>query len=79
MLPVGHGPGVEGESVRIIDADTDQSVAAVPMRTADTSWRYWAISLPSRARRLRIVAEDASATVGHWAAVGQPLRCASSY
>jgi len=78
VLPVAHGPSVVGLSVRLMDADTGKTLETMPLSGTVGNWRYWSVEVNSRARAVRIVAEDRGRGWGQWVAVGQPHWCLPS-
>lgn len=80
VIPVGHGPSIDGQSVTLFDAGTGATLSILPISPADqTSWRYWLINLPLSTHSLQIRGKDDGAGWGQWSAIGTPARCTSSY
>jgi len=75
ILPVLHGPSVNGLSVEITDADTNSVLAGAPMQDVDIHWRFWRFPVAPTAKHLRITAEDHGQNWGQWLAIGQPSEC----
>jgi hypothetical protein len=73
-LPVSHGPSVEGQSVRVVDATSGKTLAAIPLEDTNGIWQYWSVDVQA-ATRLRIIAEDNGAGWGQWVGVGEPHWC----
>jgi hypothetical protein len=73
-LPVAHGPSVVGQSVRLIEAGSGETVVTIPVGAMDGFWQDWFIDLQGTAK-LRIVAEDKGGQWGQWVAVGEPHWC----
>ncbi len=73
-LPVAHGPSTVGQSVRLIEAGSGKTVAAIPLGKTDGIWQYWSVDV-SGTPKLRIIAEDQGNQWGQWVAVGEPHWC----
>jgi len=73
-LPVARGPSTAGQSVRVVEAVSGKTVAAIPLDEMSGSWQYWSVEVRATPR-LRIVAEDNGAGWGQWVAVGEPHWC----
>jgi hypothetical protein len=73
ILPVLHGPSIHGQSVDILDADTDKVLVHAPMQNEDLQWEFWRWSVPSSVKHLRIAASDENG--GPWTAVSDPTEC----
>ena len=70
-----HGPTPDGLSAKVIDADTKQTIASIPIMGSESIWRTWVIDVPSSARYLQIVAEDSGRDWGEWLAISEPHAC----
>ena len=75
ILPVLHGPVADDLYASLVDADTNQILATVPMEGAGTQWRYWRVKLESGVSRFRVEAADHGVHWGEWLAVGVPSEC----
>jgi hypothetical protein len=75
VLPVLHGPSVDGLAVNVWDAEGKHIIGTVPMRDSDQQWRFWRMLLEARITRLRITVDDEGRGWGQWVAIGQPSRC----
>ncbi len=75
ILPVLHGPSVEGQSAQIEDADTGKLVESIPMQDADLQWEFWRVPLDVGVKRLRVSARDQGRNYGQWTALGSPSEC----
>jgi hypothetical protein len=62
-------------SVTLLDADSQQVLAAAPMEDDDTVWHFWRFAVPSSTRRLRIKAVDEGQGWGEWVALANPAEC----
>jgi hypothetical protein len=78
VLPVSHGPNVEGLSMQVIDADDGQTLQSIPLQNGDWGWRYWQIKLTSATRRIRIVGKEEGHAWGEWLALATPSQCAAA-
>ena len=75
ILPVLHGPIVEGLSVDLEDAKTGAIVASAPMQDYDMIWEFWRVKVPSVNRDLRIVVRDEGRGWGEWVGAATPSAC----
>lgn len=75
ILPVLHGPRVEGLSVTLADADSNEVLAAAPMEDDDTRWNFWRVPVPPSTHRLRMTAADKGLGWGEWVAIANPAEC----
>ena len=75
VIPSAHGPSIDGLSARLIDADTKQTIASLPLMDNETLWGFWAVDLPPSAQHLQIVGEDAGRGWGQWLSIGEPRLC----
>ncbi|MBV9302304.1 MAG: hypothetical protein JOY62_18115 [Acidobacteriaceae bacterium] len=75
VLPVLHGPSVNGLSVRILNADTNEAIAIAPLQNQDWRWRFWRFPVDQQIRHLRVSAQDQGSGWGQWVAIGQPSQC----
>jgi hypothetical protein len=75
VLPILHGPSIDGASAELIDADSAKVLAELPFRAHDPLWTLWRVPLPSSAKRLRFLAVDNGKDWGQWLAVSAPLQC----
>jgi hypothetical protein len=73
-FPVAHGPSVDGQSVRIIDAGTGKTLDSIPLRDSPGAWQFWAVEFQG-SPRLQIVAEDKGSQWGQWVGIGEPHWC----
>jgi hypothetical protein len=70
-----HGPVADDLYASLVDVDTNQILATVPMEGAGTQWRYWRVKLDSGVSRFRVEAADHGVHWGEWLAVGVPSEC----
>jgi hypothetical protein len=75
MLPVLQGPKKSGLSADVVDADTAQVVASVPLQDTNHQWVFWRLRLPVSTKRLQIAAQDMGKDWGEWLAIGTPSQC----
>ncbi|HEX7362884.1 MAG TPA: hypothetical protein VF283_20525 [Bryobacteraceae bacterium] len=75
ILPVLHGPSVEGLAVNVWNVDGKRSIGTVPMRDSDQQWRFWRMQLDAGVTRLRITVDDYGRGWGQWVAIGEPSSC----
>lgn len=75
ILPVLHGPVVDGLSVKVVNAKTNELIATPPLQGAGTQWRLWRIALAPDVAEFQIQAEDQGRSWGEWLAVGNPAQC----
>src|SRR5207248_1772671 len=73
VLPVLHGPSVEGLAVSLLDADTGSVITTIPLRNIDMNWQFWRIYINPASKALKIVARDQGTGWGQWLAVSDPL------
>jgi hypothetical protein len=74
VVPVAHGPSVDGLSVALFDSASGQRIGMVPVDPARHQWQLYQIR-HSAAETLRLVAADQGTAWGQWVAVGQPRSC----
>jgi hypothetical protein len=75
ILPIVHGPSVDGLSAQITDADTGRALRFMPMQSNVSQWLYWRVSLNSTTKHVRVTAEDEGRGWGQWLAIAQPVEC----
>lgn len=75
ILPVLHGPSVDGLAVNVWDAQGNRLMGAVQMLDGDQEWNYWRLHLPANVKRMFVSASDQGRSWGQWVAIGQPSRC----
>jgi len=75
VLPIAHGPFIEGQSVRLVAADNGEDLGSVRLDLDAGPWLYWAVYFSREVPMLRIVAEDRGNQFGQWVAVGEPHDC----
>ncbi|HEX4750631.1 MAG TPA: hypothetical protein VH302_13890, partial [Bryobacteraceae bacterium] len=75
ILPVLHGPRVEGLSVTVTDADSDEVIATAPMQDGMEDWNFWRIPIPAASKRVRVNASDTGIGWGQWVALTDPATC----
>ena len=75
VLPVLTGASLPGESVKLVNADTGQTVAEPPMQDRLRAWAYWQIPINPGVNRLRLVVQDKGSGWGQWVAVAAPHEC----
>ncbi len=75
VLPVLHGPSVEGLSVDVVDADTGQAIASAPMQDGESQWQYWRVPIAATVKHARLIAQDQGSGWGQWLAIGEPREC----
>lgn len=75
VLPVLHGTATYGQSVEVLDADTQQTIAQLPMLEGRAFWERWRIPVPASVRNLTIAAKDQGAGPDEWLAVASPEQC----
>lgn len=75
ILPVLHGPSVDGLAVNVWDAQGNRLMGTLQMMDGDQEWHYWRLHLPAKIKRLFVSASDQGRGWGQWVAIGQPSRC----
>ncbi len=75
ILPVLHGPRVDGLSVTLTDDKSSQVIATAPMEDDATRWSFWRIAIPPATERVRVTASDTGTAWGQWAAIAGPDEC----
>lgn len=75
ILPVLHGPSVQGLSAEITNAETNQTVEMIPMQNGETQWKLWRLPIDSKVTSIKILGRDAGAAWGQWLAIGTPQQC----
>jgi hypothetical protein len=70
-----HGPNTDRLRASLLDADTGQILAELPMHSHGDPWSYWQIPVHSGIRRLKIEGVDGGSSWGEWLALSQPMRC----
>jgi hypothetical protein len=75
VLPVLHGTETYGQSVMLLDADTQQPLATLPMLDGRAFWDRWRIPIPASVQNLSVVATDEGAGPDEWLSVASPERC----
>jgi hypothetical protein len=75
VLSGANGPSSADLSEILLDADTHQTIAAVPLEGFDTSWHFWQVKIPAGIRHLQIRAEDGGQGWGEWLAIAEPRTC----
>lgn len=75
VLPVLLGASAYRQSVRVLDADTKQTIANLPTVGVGSIWRWWQIPIPLTPQHLDIEASDQGIGPNHWMAVATPQRC----
>ncbi len=75
ILPVLHGPEVDGLSAKVVNAEMGELIATAPMQGAGTQWRYWRVPLDPGVKHFRIEAADEGRGWGEWLAIGAPSQC----
>ncbi len=75
VLANAHGPSTEGLSERLINADTNVTIAYAPLIDRYSDWNFWSIKLPPDIQRLQIVAEDRGRRLEQWLAISEPHFC----
>lgn len=75
ILPVLHGPRVEGLSVTVTDSDSGQVIAGAPMQDEMSDWNFWRIPLIGAVKHLRVNAYDKGVGWGEWVGVSDPVLC----
>ena len=75
ILPILHGRSITGAAAQLMDADTNQVLAELPLKIQDPLWATWRVHLNSTVKHLRYVATDAHEEPGQWLAVSTPLEC----
>lgn len=74
VIPVAHGPTVDGLSVALFDSASGQRIGMVPVNPARHQWQLYQVHYDPAAT-LRLVAADRGTGWGQWVAVGQPRSC----
>jgi hypothetical protein len=75
VLPVLHGRASYGQSVEVRDADTQQTIAALPFLDGRTIWERWRIPIPAATHHVAILADDEGTGPNQWLAVAAPEQC----
>lgn len=75
VLNGANGPSIDDLSETLVDADTGQVIASVPLESGNTNWHYWTVLIPSGVRNLRLQAEDNGQGWGEWLVIGEPRSC----
>ena len=75
ILPVLHGPRVDGLSVTLTDDKSNQVIATAPMEDDATRWSFWRIPIPAATERVRVTASDTGTAWGQWVAIAGPDEC----
>lgn len=75
ILPVLHGPSVDGLAVNVWDAQSNRLMGTLQMLEGDQEWHYWRLHLSANIKRLFVSASDQGRGWGQWVAIGQPSRC----
>lgn len=75
ILPVLHGPNIEGQSVEIRDAESGNVLVRAPMQNEDLQWEFWRFSLPKAAKRIQIAARDQGHAYGQWVGIADVTQC----
>jgi hypothetical protein len=77
VVPVSHGPNVDGLSMQVVEGDTGKSLRTIPLQNGDWGWRFWQVKLPAAAQRIRVIGKDEGRAWGEWLAVATPSECVS--
>jgi hypothetical protein len=77
VVPVSHGPNVDGLSMQVVEGDTGKSLKTIPLQNGDWGWRFWQVKLPAAAQRIQIIGKDEGRAWGEWLAVATPSECVS--
>ena len=75
VLASAHGSSVEGLSEKLINADTNVTIASAPLVDRYPNWSFWSIALPPDAQHLQIIAEDRGRGLEQWLAISGPYFC----
>lgn len=75
VLPVLHGPLLNGQSVEVRDGDTGEVFERVPMYSGDLQWEFWRVSVPASIQHLQITAESQGESQDQWLAIADPTEC----
>ncbi len=75
VLPVLHGPSVDGLFVDIVDADTGKGIASTPMQDGECQWQFWRVPITTTVKHARVIAQDQGRGWGQWLAMGGPRQC----
>jgi hypothetical protein len=75
LIPVLHGPSVNGLALRIIDTRKGASITQLPLQPADEQWQYWRVTIDASVEALAVEAQDAGKGWGEWIAVATPQAC----
>jgi hypothetical protein len=75
ILPVLHGPRVEGLSVTVTDVNSGDVLATAPMQDGMTDWNFWRVQITGATKRIQVNASDTGIGWGEWVALTDPANC----
>jgi hypothetical protein len=75
VLPVLNGPSAGGISARILNADTGEQIAEIPMQGGDSLWKFWRVGLGPAVQHILIAVDGEGLDWGQRIAVSDPREC----